>query len=193
MRVLFMKAILFVVIPAFLIGLTCIQFAVADNCRNVVRQNAVVLDTGLAIVPYAIPVAVPVVPTTQGLYSYNSTAAAYRPQVQAASNDALFQEFMEWRAKRAAVTAQAEPVSPFAQTCLKCHSSGGTGFAHHDFSKPLTSDDKLAAIDAIVQGTMPPKRTLDPQVRADIVAELSKREKQVKAAVVPPQPQGESK
>lgn len=199
MRVLFMKAILFVVIPAFLIGLTCIQFAKADNCRvqNVrlshINQNAVVLDTGLAIVPYAIPVAVPVVPTTQGLYSYQATAAAYQPRAAATSNDALFQEFLEWRAKRTAVTAQAEPVSPFAATCLKCHSSGGTGFAHHDFSKPLTSDDKLAAIDAIVQGTMPKGKPLDPQVRADIVAELSKREKQVKAAVVPPQPQGESK
>lgn len=170
-------AILFLSLPSV---------ASADHCR--VRQNAVVVQD-FAAVSFAVPIGVPVAQVTPAFYSYNATAAAYRPQVQAASNDALFQEFLEWRAKRATVTAQAEPVSPFAQTCLKCHSSGGTGFAHHDFSKPLTSDDKLAAIDAIVQGSMPPKRTLDPQVRADIVAELSKREKQVKAAVVPQEPE----
>lgn len=165
-------AILFLLLPSF---------ASADHCR--VRQNAVVVQD-FAAVSFAVPIGVPVAQVTPAFYSYNATAQAYQPRATAQSDDAkLFEEFIAWKASR--VQAASVPQSPFAATCVKCHSQGGTGFAHHDFSKPLTSDDKLAAIDAIVQGTMPPKRTLDPQVRADIVAELSKREKQVKAAVVP--------
>lgn len=195
----YLAAILFAIASILAIAAT----ARADNCRvqNVrlshINQNVVTLDTGLAIVPYAIPVAVPVVPTTQGLYSYQATAQAYQPRAQEqpqSDEQALYREFLEWRAKRAAVTAQAEPVSPFAATCVKCHSQGGTGFAHHDFSKPLTSDDKLAAIASIMSGKMPKNKPLDPQVRSDIVAELSGvGEPKVKAAVVPPQPSGESK
>lgn len=168
--------------------------ALAGDCHIVRRQNIVVADTSLTIVPFAIATPVAVVAQGSPLYSYRDASAAYQPRAAVQSQSIDEQEyaaFVEWRKSR--VQAASVPPSPFAANCQKCHSQGGAGFAHHDFSKPLTSDDKLAAIDAVVQGTMPKGRKLDPQVRADIVAELSKREKQVKAAVVPPQPQGESK
>jgi mono/diheme cytochrome c family protein len=180
-----------------------------------VKQNAVVVQD-FAAVSFAVPIGVPVAQVTPAFYSYNAAASAYHPRASAnvanglgyrdmeeyqtwsnrANEDDKFKAWVEWRAmkaKDAAVQSQAAIVSPFQKVCLSCHSQGGAGFAHHDFSKPLTADDRLDAIDAIVQGKMPKGRPLDPQVRADIVAELSKRETKVKAAVVPPQPQGESK
>ena len=137
----------------------------ADHCR--VRNNAVVIQsTGAVIVPFAVPVATPVAVATPYLYQHSG--------VQAASADPDYQEFLAWKAAKAnQVKAAVVPQTLLQQNCVKCHTENADAREHFDMSKELTADQKLSAIRAVMTGKMPKAKTLDPQVRADIVAQLS--------------------
>ena len=146
--------------------------AYGDHCR-VVRNNAVVLDTGLTIVPYAVATPVAVVAPGSPLYSYRDTAQVYGQQAKTADAQ-LFEEFLRWKQERETqVKAAVVPPTLLQQNCVKCHSDNADAKGHFDMSKELTADQKLSAIRAVMTGKMPKAKTLDPQVRADIVAELS--------------------
>lgn len=142
----------------------------ADHCR--VRNNAVVIQsTGAIVTPFAVPVAVPVAVASPYVYQHSG--------VQAASADPDYAEFLAWKAAKAnQVKAAVVPQTLFAQSCAGCHTPGHTSakqdaIDHLDASKELTSEQKLASIKAIMLGEMPRGKTLDPQVRADLIAELS--------------------
>ena len=150
----------------------------ADHCR-VVRSNVTVLDTGLTIVPYAVATPVAVVTPGSPLYSYRDTTQAYGTQSLSAEDAQLLEEFKEFKRQRQAqVKAAVVPQTLFAQNCAGCHTPGHASakqdaIDHLDASKELTSEQKLASIKAIMLGEMPRGKTLDPQVRADLIAELS--------------------
>lgn len=143
--------------------------AKADHCR--VRNNAVVIQsTGAVVTPFAIPVAVPVQVVSP--YAYQHAGA------RAQAVDPEYAEFLEWKKQRQAqVATQAVPQTLVAKNCLKCHTDNADAKASFDMSKPLDDKHKLAAIAAVMTGKMPKAKSLDPQVRADIVAELSGVEK----------------
>lgn len=144
----------------------------ADHCR--VQKQAVVVNQ--VAVPFVVPVGV-VLPGSP-LYSYRGVAQSYQ-QPQAASADPDYAEFLAWKAAKAnQVKAAVVPQTLFAQNCAGCHTPGYTSakqdaIDHLDASKELTSEQKLASIKAIMLGEMPRGKTLDPQVRADLIAELS--------------------
>ncbi len=146
--------------------------ALADHCR-VVRSNAVVLDTGLTIVPYAVATPVAVVAPGSPLYSYRDTAQAYG-QPQAGSADPDYAEFLAWKAAKAnQVKSAVVPQTLLQQNCVKCHTENADAREHLDMSKELTSDQKLASIKALLLGSMPKGKTIDAQLRSDLAAELS--------------------
>lgn len=142
--------------------------AMADNC-HIVRKQAFVLDTGLTIVPFAVATPVAVVAPGSPVYSYRGPQAyqAAQPQVDPAE----WAAFQAW--KRQQGTVNALSVSLVQKNCAACHAKDGDAKDHWDASGELTADMKLAAIAAVMTGEMPKSKTLDPQVRADIVAELS--------------------
>jgi mono/diheme cytochrome c family protein len=144
--------------------------ALADHCRVVHRQN-VVVSSGAVITPFAIPVAVPTSVVQYGYtYSHADAARAYGVQ----SNDAaLFEEFLAWKQQREAAAAQALPQTLLQKNCVGCHANNADAKEHFDLSGQLTSEQKLSAIAAVMKGKMPKNKPLDPQVRADLVAELS--------------------
>lgn len=140
--------------------------AVAGDCRIVTQTvigHNVVTSTGSVIVPYAVPVATPVALAVNG-YAYQ---AAQPQQVDPAE----WAAFQQWKRSQGSVNALG--ASLVQQNCIKCHTAGGDGFDHFDMTKPLTAEMKLAAIAAISEGSMPKGKTIDPQVRGDLVGELS--------------------
>lgn len=139
--------------------------AMADHCR--VRNDRVIINsTGAVVVPFAVPVAVPVQVATPYVYQHAGIAAA--------QTDPDYAEFLAWKAERAnRVKASAVPQSLVQQHCAKCHAENADAKASFDMAAPLTADQKLAAIAAVMTGKMPKAKKLDPQVRADVVAELS--------------------
>ncbi len=145
----------------------------ADHCR-VVRSNVTVLDTGLTIVPYAVATPVAVVAPGSPMYSYRDTAQAYGTQSLSVEDAQLLEEFKEFKRQRQAqVKAAVVPQTLLQQNCVKCHTDNADAKSHLDMSAPLTVEQKLRSIAEIMQGHMPKGKTLDPQVRADLVAELS--------------------
>lgn len=142
--------------------------AMADNC-HIVQKQAFVLDTGLTIVPFAVATPVAVVAPGSPVYSYRGpqTYQAAQPQVDAAE----WAAFQQW--KRQQGTVNALGASLVSQNCAACHAKDGDAKDHWDASGELTADLKLAAIKAVVSGAMPKSKTLDPQVRADLIGELS--------------------
>jgi len=138
----------------------------ADHCR--IRSNAVVIQSsGAIITPFAVPVAVPTSVVVPG-YTYSHAGAS------AAAVDPEYQEFLAWKAAKAnQVKAAVVPQSLLQQNCVGCHTTKADAKDHFDMSGELTADQKLKAIAAVMTGKMPKAKILDPQVRADIVAELS--------------------
>lgn len=140
--------------------------AMADNC-HVVQKRAFVLDTGLTIVPFAVATPVAVVAPGSPVYSYRGpqTYQAAQPQVDPAE----WAAFQQWRRSQVKVAS----ASLVQQNCMGCHTKDGEAKESFDMTGELTPEMKLAAIAAVMTGKMPKSKTLDPQVRADIVAELS--------------------
>lgn len=137
----------------------------ADHCR-VRNQQVVIQSTGAIVTPFAVPVAVPVSVVTPYTYSHAG--------VSAAQTDPEYVEFLAWKAAKAnQVKASVVPQTLLQQNCVACHTNKADAKAALDMSKELTSEQKLAAIAAVMTGKMPKAKALDPQVRADVVAELS--------------------
>lgn len=139
--------------------------AYAGDCRIVTKtligQN-VITSTGSIVVPYSTPVAVPTSVVVSG-YTYQ----AAQPQVDPAE----WAAFQQWRRQQGTVNALS--ASLVQQNCAACHAKDGEAKDHWDASGELTAELKLAAIKAVVSGAMPKSKTLDPQVRADLIGELS--------------------
>ncbi len=151
------------------------------------RFAAVRLDSGLTVVPFAVPVATPVavVGPSQAFY-------AYAPQVHATSSDAAadneidsqlraeFEAFRRWRKSQAAasaadaVGANATPdASPLVSAnCLRCH-AGANAKGDIRFDGELTNDQRLAAIRAALSGEMPKGKPLSADVLGPLLYELS--------------------
>jgi mono/diheme cytochrome c family protein len=142
----------------------------ADHCR---KQNVVIQSTGAVITQFAVPVAVPVAVASPYLYQH-SGAQVYGQQAKTADAQ-LFEEFLEFKRQREAntVKAQALPQTLVQQNCVACHTNNADAKEHFDMSKELTADQKLSAIRAVMLGKMPKAKTLDPQVRSDLIAEIS--------------------
>lgn len=139
--------------------------ACAGDCRIVTQTvigHNVVTSTGSVITPFAVPVGVPVGVVVNG-YTYQ----AAQPQVDPAE----WAAFQQWRRQQGTVNALS--ASLVQQNCAACHAKDGEAKDHWDASGELTAELKLAAIKAVVSGAMPKSKTLDPQVRADLIGELS--------------------
>lgn len=59
--------------------------------------------------------------------------------------------------------------------CAGCHSTNEKAMSHVDMTdlSLLTCEQKLACIAAVLDGKMPLKKEIDPQVRANLLGELS--------------------
>ena len=138
--------------------------------RAVVARQNVVLQNGLVVVPFAVPVAVPVatvnVPTV--LYSFDGNPDYQaRPHVmQAVPNPDI---------------AAMESPSLVRRKCAKCH-GGPSPKAGLDLSKPaaLTTKQRLAAVARVVsddpEERMPKGGTLSPAEIGRVLQELSRSE-----------------
>lgn len=139
----------------------------ADHCR----KQVVIQSTGQVIVPFAVPVATPVAVATP--YAYQHSGA------RAASVDPDYAEFLAWKAAKAStVKAAAVPQTLVTQHCASCHTPGHPNakqdaIDHLDMSKPLTAEQKLDSVKALLLGTMPKGKTIESQLRSDLVGELS--------------------
>lgn len=154
------------------------------------RFRAVRLETGLTVVPFAVPVATPaaVVGPSQAYYGY-------APQPTAASDAsadnvtdpqllAEFEAFRRWRASQrtagsggaahpAASADSALPSTPLLTThCSRCH-SGPQAKGEFQLDGPLTSEQRLAAIRAALAGEMPKGKPLPPDELGPLLYELS--------------------
>lgn len=140
--------------------------AVAGDCRIVTKTFIgpnVITSTGSIVVPYSTPVAVPVGVVVNG-YTYQ----AAQPQVDPAE----WAAFQAWKRQQGSVNALG--ASLVSQNCAACHTKDGEAKDHFDLTPGLlTPEAKLKAIASVMTGKMPKDKTLDPQVRSDIVAELS--------------------
>ncbi len=143
----------------------------ADHCR-IVQKNVVIQSTGAVIVPYAVPVATPVAVVSP--YAYQHSGAQVYGQQAKTADAQLFEEFLRWKQERETqVKPAVVPQTLLQQNCVKCHSDNADAKGHFDMSKELTADQKLSAIRAVMTGKMPKAKTLDPQVRSDLIAEIS--------------------
>ena len=139
---------------------------------HVVRKQ-VVVQNEVALVPFVAPLGV-VIPGSP-FYSYRGAAQSYQqPQPQAASVDPDYAEFLEWKAAKAnTVKAQALPQTLVQQNCVKCHTEKPDARAALDMSKPLDAEGKLAAIKALVEGSMPKGKAIDTAARGNLIGELT--------------------
>lgn len=141
--------------------------AMADNC-HIVQKRAFVLDTGLAIVPFAVATPVAVVAPGSPMYSYRGPQAyqAAQPQVDPAE----WAAFQQW--KRSQGTVNALGASLVSQNCAACHAKDGEAKDHFDLTQPLTADMKIAAAKALLSGSMPKGKTIDDKTRGNLLGEL---------------------
>jgi hypothetical protein len=154
------------------------------------RFRATRLDSGLTIVPFAVPVATPVAVVQSGAVHY-----AYVPPVAKAEAElpggaelrAEFEAFRQWRqsqrGERANPAAAAEPnvtrpsasvsQAPLMAThCLKCH-SGAQAKGAVRLDGVLSNEQRLAAIRAVLAGDMPKGKPLESDVLGELLFELS--------------------
>jgi hypothetical protein len=144
------------------------------------RAEAVRFDSGLTVVPFAVPVATPVAVVQPG-------GVYYAVVPQGAGDDAKlraeFEAFKRWRntqnlATVAAVDAAAaktRPISPsplLSANCLSCH-RGEQAKGGVRFDVALSSEQRLAAIRAVVAGEMPKGKSLAPDVLGELLLEIS--------------------
>lgn len=171
------------VVPTFLVSFTHATFA-----RD--RFRAVRLESGLTIVPFAVPVATPVTVLGPSQVHYGYAPAPQPPNAAAAGDRvdpqllAEFEAFRRWRESQYAASAAdsttddaipsaARPTMPLvAEHCLRCHSgSQAKGDFHLDAE--LTDDQRLSAIRAALTGEMPKGKPLSPDQLGPLLYELS--------------------
>jgi hypothetical protein len=150
------------------------------NCA-VARERASVVrfESGLTVVPFAVPVATPVAVVQPG-------GVYYAVVPQGAGDDARlraeFEEFKRWRAtqrvtnttpsKATATLSEGNPSPLLNANCLACHRGGQSkGGVRLDIS--LSNEQRLAAIRAVVSGEMPKGKPLAPDVLGELLLELS--------------------
>lgn len=154
------------------------------------RFRAVRLETGLTIVPFAVPVATPVAVLGPSQVYYG-----YAPQPAVASGAAVsnvtdpqllaeFEAFRRWRESQRAADSggaanaggsadSAPPSMPlFAAHCLRCH-SGPQAKGEFHLDGRLTNEQRLAAIRAALAGEMPKGKPLPPDELGPLLYELS--------------------
>lgn len=150
------------------------------NCA-VARERASVVrfDSGLTVVPFAVPVATPVAVVQPG-------GVYYAVVPQGAGDDARlraeFEEFRRWRSSQsvtntvpsnAAATSNEVRQSPLlSATCLSCH-RGEQAKVGVRLDVELSSEQRLAAIRAVVSGEMPKGNPLAPDMLGALLLELS--------------------
>lgn len=158
----------------------------------VARERAVVarLETGLTVVPFAVPVATPVAVLQPGgvAYSYSPSPSSGNAAGGAAHDAKLREEFEAFRRWRQAQQAPADEtaaatdaeskraqvdVTPLvAANCLACHrGEQAKGGVRLDGSP--SSARRLAAIRAVLSGEMPKGRTLAAEDVGELLFELS--------------------
>lgn len=73
------------------------------------------------------------------------------------------------------LTVQPDRWALVKANCAGCHSTNEKAMAHVDMTdlSLLTCEQKLACIAAVLDGKMPLKKNIDPQVRANLLGELS--------------------
>lgn len=171
--------------------------AYAGDCR-IQRNAAVVAD--FAVVPYAVPIGIPVAQVTPAFYSFQGAAQAYRqPAPAQPAADPEWAEFQAWKANRA--RAQAATVSALQQNCVKCHSEGGKGFAAFELPANPTAEQRIHMSQEVLAGRMPKGRKLSADDVGRVLGELLQvedrpakaiQQKNVPtAAPPPPSPPGE--
>ena len=136
------------------------------TARQIVVQKSVIVQNGFAVVPFAVPVAVPVttvnVPTV--LYSFDAHRG-YQQQPQAKTSEP----------KHTATTVLV------VQKCAKCH-SGEAPKGGLDLTNPsaLTTKQRLSAVARVVSDDpderMPKGATLSPGEIGRVLQELSRSE-----------------
>ena len=143
------------------------------------RASVVRFDSGLTVVPFAVPVATPVAVVQPG-------GVYYAVVPQGAGDDARlraeFEEFRRWRSSQsvtntvpsnAAATSNEVRQSPLlSATCLSCH-RGEQAKGGVRLDVELSSEQRLAAIRAVVSGEMPKGKPLAPDVLGALLLELS--------------------
>ena len=182
---------------AFLLPLLLAAPALAGN-----HHQQLILQSGLAVSPFAIPVAVPVVTVAPHSYSLGFSGQAYAPQaapqarVQStkSAEDALVDRLVEKLAARLGLDAKPASVDPhplLTANCLSCHNatkkSGGV-----DFSGELTDELRLRAIGAMLSdkdsARMPKGKQLDANSLGKLIQEFSKKPLVIKSAELPEVP-----
>ncbi len=150
--------------------------------QSIVVQRNIVVQNGFAVVPFAVPVAVPVatvnVPTV--LYSFDANRG-YQQSHQ--THNADRSGFTEPRSRDEGSehwTSDSRP-SAVVLKCAKCH-SGEAPKAGLDLSKSaaLTTKQRLAAVARVVsddpEERMPKGSTLSPTEIGNVLQELSRSE-----------------
>lgn len=150
------------------------------------RERAVVrLDTGLVVVPFAVPVATPVAVVQPGGAYY---VFGPREAEGEATLRAEFEAFRRWRQEQLANNAEntaraaAEDSLPredadrarslVAEHCLACH-RGPQAKGGVRLDGRLSSDARLAAMRAVLAGKMPKGKTLADDVAGELLYELT--------------------
>jgi mono/diheme cytochrome c family protein len=162
-------------------SLLCISL-LAD--AGIGRERAVVvrLDTGLNVVPFAVPVATPVAVLQPGgvVYSYSPSNAEEDAKLRAE-----FEAFKRWRltqntqslpaadARDGSAGRPAANAMPLvAANCIACH-RGEQAKGGVRLDGLLSSDARLAAIRAVLSGEMPKGKTLAADDVGALLFELS--------------------
>jgi hypothetical protein len=164
------------------------RFALAADCRT-----RVVVDGGLTIVPFAVPVATPVAVINPGGVLYAATPPPVVASVPTApantSADAQTMapsadELAEFRAWRAAKGNRANAATTLvARHCATCH-SGAAPKGNLSLTSVLSPEVRLRAIHAVLEGAMPPGRPLASAEATRLLQELSSRPDAEKPAPV---------
>ena len=144
------------------------------------RTSVIRLDSGLTVVPFAVPVATPVAVVQPG-------GVYYAVVPQGAGDDvklrAEFEEFKRWRKSQLVANStpsevtttpsgQVSPSPLFVANCLACH-RGRQAKGGVRLDVALSSEQRLAAIRAVLSGEMPKGKPLAPDVLGELLLEIS--------------------
>lgn len=184
-------------IVAFLAPLLLAAPLLAGN-----HHCAVQLQSGLAVVPFAVPVATPIAVVNQSPFVYGfSSAGSYGAQAQAtvktqSSEDALVDRLAAKLAARLGldpVKPAAAPEAPSLVTanCLGCHGAtkqaGGVRF-----DAGLTDELRLRAVAAMMHDDaakrMPKGKSIDAATLGRLIQEFTTRPKVAAQAELPAEP-----
>lgn len=126
------------------------------------------------VVPYAIPIGVPVALASPVAYANSATPQYSGPPKSA--EDILLDKLADLVAKRLAVQGGVQALevkTMFSQTCASCHAEAKPdGRPVFGALESLTAEQRLAAIKSLKSGEMPKGSKLSPEDTAKLVGEL---------------------